>query len=188
MYCHDCIWEDILWICLLIRCCWRLVLYALRIYSEKDGKKITCHTVKMADSLAKIKIYRADLCHWILLFGKRGICYKIQSVDGIFSADSPEFTDGGICSGNRPALRDYRRHGRAGALFLPVPVPVGSYFLPASGASLYSPEAAQRELPGKMQHLSEQLPCPPEARRDRDPRRRMHTLWPLCGRVSAKKY
>lgn len=79
------IWEDILWICLLIRCCWRLVLYVLRIYSEKDGKKITCHTVKMADSLAKIKIYRADLCHWILLFGKRGICHKIQSVDGIFS-------------------------------------------------------------------------------------------------------
>ena len=34
---------------------------------------------------SKIKIYRADLCHWILLFGKRGICYKIQSVDGIFS-------------------------------------------------------------------------------------------------------
>ena len=85
MSCHDCIWEDILWICLLIRCCWRLVLYALRIYSEKDGKKITCHTVKMAGLLAKIKIYRVDLCHWILLFRKRGICYKIQSVDGIFS-------------------------------------------------------------------------------------------------------
>lgn len=74
-----------MWICLFIRCCWRLVLYALRIYSEKDGEKITCHTVKMAGLLAKIKIYRADLCHWILLFGKRGICYKIQSVDGIFS-------------------------------------------------------------------------------------------------------
>ena len=40
---------------------------------------------KKTGLLAKIKIYRADLCHWILLFGKRGICYKIQSVDGIFS-------------------------------------------------------------------------------------------------------
>ena len=56
-----------MWICLFIRCCWRLVLYALRIYSEKDGEKITCHTVKMAGLLAKIK--------YIVLICVIGFCF-----------------------------------------------------------------------------------------------------------------